>query len=82
MKDKAGRPSHKRDDNFYDLEKRRLHIPDNFITSRMIDPDALAVHDGSQTGRYGVHKYGRCLYGAAGPVGIYGYDSYGNAVYG
>jgi hypothetical protein len=47
----------------------------------MINPSVRARHDGSETGRYGVHKYGRCRYGAVGPVGIYGYDTYGNCVY-
>lgn len=84
MKDKTGRPRTVRlgDNNYHDLEKRRMHIPDDFVTTRMIDPDALAKHDGTEVGRYGVHKYGRCVYGYAGPIGIYGTDTYGNCRYG
>jgi len=83
MRDKTTRPENIPLNlrNFHDLERRDIRIPDDYIISRMIDPTALAAHDGSETGRYGVHKYGRCRYGAEGPPGIYGYDTYGNCIY-
>jgi hypothetical protein len=84
MKDKTGRPERKlaQLNNYYDLEKRGIYIPNNFITSRMVSPSVLVPENGTAVGRYGITKYGRCVYGPAGPIGIYGTDTYGNCVYG
>ncbi len=83
MENKTGRPLNPlpslRPNN--DLERRAFYIPSGYIISSMIDPSALATHEGTPVGRYGVGRYGRCRYGNY-PVGIYGTDKYGSCLYG
>ena len=67
--------------NFHDLEGADiLHIPANYITFNMLSSNT-AKNDGTEVGRYGTGQYGRCVYGAPGPKGIYGADHYGVAIY-
>ena len=82
MKDKTGRPSNIPIDqrNFHDLDGLMMFIPQGAIVSANFAPGVLGSSDGTEVGRYGIHKYGRCVYGKA-PKGIYGYDTYGNCVY-
>jgi len=83
MRDKTGRPTLKitDDSKSYDLEGRKIFIPLYYIKSSMVDPTVTSKNDGTENGVYGGGKYGRCRYGPAGPVGIYGYDTYGNSTY-
>lgn len=83
MRDKTGRPEKPncRNSSLYDLETLGLFIPPNYIKSSMVETAIIARNDGTEQGRYGSGKYGRCLYGPAGPPGIYGYDTYGNSIY-
>ncbi len=84
MRDKSGRPYVKglNQNNFHDLEGADiLHIPPGYIQVAMCDPDVLAKNDGTEVGRYGAGQYGRCIYGAVGPKGIYGADYYDAALF-
>jgi len=70
--EERGRPGSR---PFVDLERRWPHIPRKFIQGWML---AIPGY-GTEYGKYGRSRYGRCIYGAR--IGIYGHDRYGSATY-
>lgn len=64
----------------YSPENPLLNLTDGAVRAYMIESGLLANNDGTEYGRYGRSKYGRCKY-SPGPRGIYGTAKYGSSRY-